>query len=65
VTTLHCPAGTCTRTETYDPTHSTPDPAVPASSDTAHDGMVAHLVNAHRVPKSEAGSLVSRARRTP
>lgn len=60
----HCPAGRdCAHSEAFDPTHGTDDPAVPASSDVAHDRMVAHLAQVHQVPDDEAGPLMAAARR--
>lgn len=61
----HCPVGgACFHSEQFDPTHETELPE-PASADLAHDRLVEHIVKAHRVPRGEAGPLVSQARREP
>lgn len=59
----HCPAGgVCPHTEAFDPTHETELPT-PSSADEAHDRMVTHLADAHRVPADELGPLMAAARR--
>jgi len=51
---IHCPAGTCTHTETHDPAHA----------DTAADAIATHLMDIHQVPGKEVGYLVTMTRRT-